>query len=43
MLEMMLFIALPRRDTKPIAKELLARLRHLRARHQRAGARTASG
>jgi DNA repair protein RadC len=25
MLEMMLFIALPRRDTKPIAKELLAR------------------
>ena len=27
MLEMMLFIALPRRDTKPIARELLARFR----------------
>ena len=27
MLEMILFIALPRRDTKPIARELLARFR----------------
>jgi DNA repair protein RadC len=29
MLEMMLFIALPRRDTKPIARDLLARFRSL--------------
>ena len=31
MLEMLLFLALPRRDTKPIARELLARFGGVRA------------
>ena len=36
MLEMVLFLALPRRDTKPLARLLLTRFAQLRRQHRRA-------
>ena len=42
MLEMVLFLALPRRDTKPLARALARPLPQLRRRDRRAGRRICS-